>query len=83
MGGLVTGVFFIYDQFSFDTFDVFIPILDLGWRISNEFFLYLVLIIAGLVGTSRLITKSHKNEEIYGGYFVGILSQLIAIQIYY
>jgi len=38
------------------------------------------LLIAGAVGTARLILQSHTQKEIYVGYLIGLLSQLIAIQ---
>lgn len=43
--------------------------------------LLLIILAAGIVGTSRLILKAHNEEEIYLGYFTGMLGQLIAIYI--
>jgi len=43
--------------------------------------LILVILAAGIVGTSRLFLKAHNEEEIYLGYFTGMLGQLIAIYI--
>jgi hypothetical protein len=82
-GGLVTGVIFLYSRFLFPGFDVEIPFTPVILRISNDLILILTLIISGLVGTARLMLGAHKNDEIYGGYFVGVLSQMIAIQIYF
>jgi hypothetical protein len=83
IGGLTTSMFFLYSIYPFSTIDIVLPLMDIGVSISNELILFLVLLIAGLVGTTRLLTKAHQNEEIYGGYLVGIFSQLIALQIYY
>lgn len=40
--------------------------------------LLLVILAAGLVGTSRLYLKAHAQRDIYSGYMIGILAQLIA-----
>ncbi|MBK6362333.1 MAG: hypothetical protein IPL63_08090 [Saprospiraceae bacterium] len=83
VGGLTTSMFFLYSIYPFSTIDIVLPLLDTGFSISNELILFSVLLLAGLIGTVRLLTKAHHNEEIYGGYLVGICSQLVALQIYY
>lgn len=50
-------------------------VFDMFW-----FFIASIL-LAGLVGTSRLILKAHSPEEVYGGYALGFTSTLIAIMI--
>lgn len=82
-GGLITGILFLYSRFVFETFDILLPFSNWVFRISNDFVLILSFIIAGLIGTARLLLGAHKNDEIYGGYLVGILSQMIAIQLYF
>ena len=82
-GGLVTGILFLYSRFVFETFDIVLPFSDWVWRVSNDLVLLVSLIVAGLIGTSRLLLGAHKNDEIYGGYLVGIISQMIAIQVYF
>lgn len=37
-----------------------------------------IVILAGLVGTSRLLLRAHDQEDIYMGYFLGMLGQLAA-----
>lgn len=41
------------------------------------------VIIAGLVGTARLALGAHDNVQIYAGYLVGFLSQLVALKFYF
>lgn len=41
----------------------------------------LSLIIAGLVGTSRLFLNEHTKQQLYSGYIVGALAQLLAFLI--
>ena len=43
--------------------------------------LMIVLLIAGLIATSRMILSAHNNMEIYSGFLIGIFSQLIAMLI--
>ena len=38
------------------------------------------ILACGLTGTARLLLGAHKTADIYGGYFVGFLSQFIALQ---
>lgn len=43
--------------------------------------LALAFILAGLAATARLVLNAHSSGEVYGGFIVGILSQLIAYAI--
>lgn len=40
--------------------------------------LYVVVLLSGLVCTSRLVTRSHNITEIYTGYLVGFFAPLVA-----
>jgi len=42
--------------------------------------LLLTLLVAGLIGSGRLFLKSHEDKEIYLGYFVGFVAQMIAFR---
>ena len=42
-------------------------------------YLFIALIIAGLIGSSRLILKAHTQSQVYVGYIVGIICQFIAL----
>ncbi|HAE14067.1 MAG TPA: hypothetical protein PKX04_12640 [Chitinophagales bacterium] len=42
-----------------------------------------IILIAGLVGTSRLILSAHSKKEIYLGYLVGFMSFMIAMNIFH
>lgn len=47
---------------------------------SNFFFLaQLLILVIGIVGTARLILNAHEPTDIYGGYLIGFLAQLIAL----
>ena len=49
--------------------------------ISTIFAFLLCICIAGLIGTSRLYLKAHTPQELFGGYSVGIIAQIIAYRI--
>ncbi len=40
-----------------------------------------VIVLAGLVGTARLILHAHVPRDIYGGYLVGFAAQFIALSV--
>ena len=49
-------------------------------QMNNVFLLPLILIfilLSGLLGTSRLYLKAHTPKEVYLGFFIGLLSQLM------
>ena len=48
---------------------------------SPNLFLIVVVLIVGIIGTSRLYLKAHRPSDIYGGYIVGFLSQLVAYKL--
>jgi len=39
------------------------------------------IVLAGLIGSARLLLKAHKTDDLYGGYIVGIIAQLAAFNI--
>jgi membrane-associated phospholipid phosphatase len=43
----------------------------------------MVFLMAVAVGSARLVLRAHKPEEVYGGYLIGIASQLLAIRIFF
>ena len=54
----------------------FVAGMAMSESVNYTLFLSITLLIAGLVGTSRL--KGHSPTEIYAGFVVGILAQVIA-----
>ena len=43
--------------------------------------LLLVILLAGMVGTSRLLLKAHEAIDLYGGYMVGLVAQFLAFRL--
>ena len=48
---------------------------------SQNIFLIIIIVISGLVGTSRLFLRVHRPADVYGGYLIGFISQLLAISV--
>jgi len=46
---------------------------------DKQYLMAIAIIIAGLVGSSRLILRAHEPADIYGGYVVGFLAQFVAM----
>lgn len=83
IGGFLAGIFFMKFNFTYPTFDIFIPYIELAYRISVDFVVYVSILVAGFIGTARLYLNSHNKDELYGGYLVGMVSQIIAFRLYF
>ena len=58
--------------------------LELGnnmLELSPNLLLGFIIILAGLVGSARLYLKAHRSQDVFGGYLVGFLSQIVAFRI--
>lgn len=79
MGGLVAMVIITMLLFSYDTFT-----LELGWlgawQLNMNTILILIILLAGAVGTARLLLEAHRPMDLYGGFLVGFLAQFIALR---
>ncbi len=54
-----------------------------GYTIGLGLLLIVGVIVAGLVGTARLALGAHDTVQIYAGYLIGFLSQLVALKFYF
>lgn len=77
-GGVATIMLMIVFQWTYGFTDLMIPFTSVGFRVSDRMAMIIAIILAGAVGTARLYLKAHSKDEIFGGYLVGILSQMIA-----
>jgi len=82
-GGFLAGVFLISYNFTFGLFEVSFPWIEKLYLLHVNLIVLAVIVIAGLVGSSRLYLKIHSEDEIYGGYLVGIIAQIIAYRIFF
>jgi hypothetical protein len=56
----------------------FLLMLMIGMNMNISLVLMVAFLITGIVGTARLILGAHTPAEIYAGFILGIISQLIA-----
>ncbi len=79
MGGLLGMVVITMLLFSYDTFTLNSTIVGMV-EVSMNWVLIFTILIAGLVGSSRLLLQAHEPMDLYGGYLVGFASQFIALR---
>lgn len=78
MGGLLAMVLITMFNYSHGVFWVNLPIFK--FQMSMTQLLMMVILLSGMVGTSRLFLKAHNSQEVYGGYMIGVIAQFIAMQ---
>ncbi len=44
--------------------------------------LILMILLGGAVGSSRLMLNAHDSAEVFIGYFIGVMGQLVALNFY-
>lgn len=82
VGGLVSLVILVIStQFS-NSLMVDVPLFG-AYEINVSAVLMIVLILAGIVGSARLILDAHKPKEVFEGYFLGFCTQFLAYTILY
>jgi hypothetical protein len=79
MGGLLAMVIITMLQFSYDSFTLNLWFGTIQMNMTT--LLMVVVLIAGLVGTARLILKAHIPSDLYGGYLIGFASQIFALRV--
>lgn len=77
MGGLVGMLLITLLWFSYGSFSVAIDGYE-TWNVSMLNLLLVGIVLAGAVGTARLLLNAHEPNEVYGGYLVGFAAQVFA-----
>jgi len=47
-----------------------------------SYLLIITVLLAGIIGSSRLVLSAHNTGEIFIGYFIGVMSMAVALQFY-
>lgn len=79
MGGLLGMVIITMLRFSHDVFTIQAGSLGVISFNMNAV-LMLVILLCGLVGTSRLLLQAHEPRDLYGGFMVGFVAQFLALR---
>jgi len=57
----------------------FLLLLTFNAEGSSAQYFAMGVVVAGLVCSSRLIVSSHRPFDVYSGFFIGVVSQLLAM----
>ncbi len=60
----------------------FVMVMSYEYQMNYSSLLAGLFIIAGLIGISRLALDAHRPKEVYIGFLLGMISQIISFQIY-
>ena len=82
MGGLLMGVFLIRQFFTYGHAQIALGGLGM-FNIHINLVLGLVILLCGLVASSRLLLDAHKSTDVSGGFLVGVISQIIAFKVFF
>jgi hypothetical protein len=80
VGGLLGMVMIVMWYYSYGSFAIQIPLIGEA-DISINFVLICTILIAGIVGSARLLLKAHSTKELYLGFALGLLCQYVALKI--
>ncbi|NNE30518.1 MAG: hypothetical protein HKN16_12840, partial [Saprospiraceae bacterium] len=72
MGGLIGMLLICLFYYQFPNFWLNIPGAE-NFQLDTRYLLMGVLVLSGLVGTSRLFLKAHSTDQVFGGYFIGLI----------
>lgn len=86
---LVTYIFLLVDKrislhvLSISGFTAFIGLLSYYYKLNILPFMGALVLLIGIVATSRLHLKAHTQKEIFLGFVFGVLPQLATFILYY
>ncbi len=81
LGGLIAGSITLVFGGGYGSFEIIL--LNQIFNINLVLLLMLIVLITGLVASARLYLKAHVTHEIYGGFIIGFISQILAFRILY
>jgi len=57
-------------------------IMSFEYQLNFNFLIAVLFILSGVISVSRIKLKAHLNKEVYIGFIIGIMAQLIIFQVY-
>ncbi|MDZ4682293.1 MAG: hypothetical protein SH848_20875 [Saprospiraceae bacterium] len=79
MGGLLGMVIITMLRFSHDVFTIQTGTFG-TISFNMNAVLIIVILLCGIVGTSRLLLHAHEPRDLYGGFMVGFVAQFLALR---
>ena len=80
-GGFVGMVLITMWLYSYGAFSMWLPFVGVC-TVSINAVLLVSIVLAGAVGTARMILGAHTSKELYAGFLLGLVSQYIALQFF-
>jgi membrane-associated phospholipid phosphatase len=80
-GGFVGMVLITWWYYSYGAFSMWVPFLGVC-IVSINAILILSILLAGAVGTARLLLGAHTSKELYAGFLLGLVCQYAALQFF-
>jgi hypothetical protein len=92
--GVAIGLSFTYLLFSLKTktslhtlgiggITGFVIIMSYEYQLNFNLIIAILIIFSGIIAVSRLKLKAHQPKEVYIGFLLGIIAQLISFQLYH
>jgi len=80
MGGLLAMISILVFDSNYDMLQI--PTgAGTALQLNLNALLLILILIAGMVGTARLLLRAHEPDDVYGGYLIGFVAQLAALRI--
>jgi len=79
-GGFLMAILLVFFHLSSGNLNLVFNVGDTNITISERLIIMITVLLAGVIGSSRLKLGAHQPDEIFGGYIVGILCQIIAFR---
>lgn len=76
VGGLIVGVVIVGLKWSYN----YIPITE-DLQIHNVIIICIVVVLSGAVLSSRLYLKAHSIQQVYHGFLLGVVGQVLALNL--
>jgi hypothetical protein len=79
--GLITCLVLIKDKYHFYEFGL--KIFNKNFLVDSNLMIIFLILILGIISSSRLYLNAHTNKQVYVGCFVGILSMIAGYKFYF
>jgi hypothetical protein len=81
IAGLTLGLYIIKTKYYF--YEVWFTMFGKHIILNANFIIMFLILIMGIIGTTRLHLKAHTSHQVYAGYALGIFSMLMAYSYYF
>jgi len=76
IGGLIVGVIVVGLKWSYGYM-----LLTPDWQVHNVVIISILMVLSGAVLSSRLYLKAHSLQQVYHGFLLGVVGQVLALNL--